>query len=841
MKRIQFSLSLLIACSMQTSIILGQQLPLYKDPSAEVEKRVEDLLSRMTLEEKIDMLGGFEAFYILPNERLGIPKIKMADGPLGVRNYGKATAFPASIGTVASWNPDLMHEIGIAVGKEARSKGVHIMLSPAVNMHRAPMCGRNFEYLGEDPYLASRMVVSYINGVQSQGVAATVKHYAANNQEFGRHTVSSDMDERTLREIYLPTFRAAVEEARVGAVMTAYNLVNGIHCSQNEHLIKDILKGDWKFDGIVMSDWTSTYDGVAAANAGLDLEMPSGEYMNRTTLLPAIKDGRVNVATIDDKVRRMLHVIFRMGFFDRPQTDTMLPLYSPDSRLVALKGAREGIVLLKNKANMLPLERRRISSIAVLGPNAHPAVTGGGGSSRVQPFRAVSPLEGMIDIAGKDIKVYYNAGVTTDLTEIPRSSQFLTSSTGNDMVRGLKGEYFANTELSGTPAFTRIDRYIAFNWRESSPARNLPSDNFSVRWTGKIRTDTDGKYEFIVSGDDGFRLYVDERLVIDSWRDQPTTMRAATIPLKGNTLYDIRLEYYESTGNAEVSFGWRKQIDPKELEAVRLAAKADVAVLCVGFNSETETEGADRAFELPAEQEQLIQEVAKVNTNTIVVLTAGGNVATANWLGEVAGLLHVWYPGQEGGTALAEILFGVINPSAKLPVSFEKRWEDNACFNGYYDRDNDKHVKYSEGIFMGYRHFDKNGIDPLFPFGFGLSYTSFEYKNLRLSADKIHKGEKLAVSFEIANIGSREGAEVAQLYIKDIESSEPRPVKELKGFAKVLLRPGESKSVRIDIDESALAFFSAKRNAWVAESGEFEVLIGSSSRDIRLKKTFTLE
>ena len=387
----------------------AQNLDRYKDPTVAVEERVNDLLSRMTLEEKIDMLGGMEDFYIRPNERLGIPKIKMADGPLGVRNYGKATAFPAGICFAASWNKDLAQRYGEAVGREARSKGVHIMLSPGVNIYRAPMCGRNFEYYGEDPYLASRMVVKYIEGIQSQGVVATVKHYAVNNQEYDRHTVSSDLDERTLREIYLPVFRSAVEEAHVGAVMNSYNLVNGVHCSQNTHLLTEILKGDWKFDGLVMSDWGSTYDGVAAANAGLDLEMPSGAHMNRDTLLPAIRSGKLKVATVDDKIRRMLRIMFRFGFFDREQLDPSLPLYNPDSRLVALQAAREGIVLLKNKGGLLPLDRTKVRSIAVIGPAASPAVPGGGGSSRVQPFRSVSFLDGIIAASGDQVKVLYKS------------------------------------------------------------------------------------------------------------------------------------------------------------------------------------------------------------------------------------------------------------------------------------------------------------------------------------------------------------------------------------------------------------------------------------------------
>jgi beta-glucosidase len=826
--------------SLSVFLLVAQESAVYKDPQAPVGRRVEDLLARMTLEEKIDMLGGVEGFYIRPNERLGIPKIKMADGPLGVRNYGPATAFPAGIAFAAAWDRDLTRRFGEAVGKEARAKGVHIMLSPGVNIYRAPMCGRNFEYYGEDPYLGSRMVVAYINGVQSQGVVATVKHYAANNQEYDRHTVSSDVDERTLREIYLPDFRAAVEEAHVGAVMNSYNLVNGVHCSQNGHLLRDILKGDWKFDGLVMSDWSSTYDGVAAANAGLDLEMPSGQFMNRETLLPAIKSGKVAVSTIDDKIRRMLRVMFRFGFFDRPQTDPNLPRYSPDSRLVALQAAREGIVLLKNVGNLLPLDRAKITSIAVLGPDAFPAVTGGGGSSRVQPFRSVSFLDGIIGAAGNNIKVYYDRGVSGDYTEYFQSSEFSTASDKNEMVRGLKGEYFSNKELSGTPTMSRIDRRIMFDWGESAPARNIPENDFSVRWTGNMKAESEGDYEFIITGDDGYRLYVNSQLLVDNWRDQPATTKKATLHLGPNSLNDIKLEYYDHAGNAEIFFGYHMLTGQKEAEAVRIAAKSDVAVVCVGFNAETEGEGFDRSFELPQEQVELIREVAKVNKRTIVALTAGGNVAMTGWLDDVGALIHTWYPGQEGGTALAEILFGDVNPSGKLPVSFEKRWEDNATFNSYYDADGDKKVAYKESVFLGYRHFDTDNVEPLFPFGFGLSYTTFEYKNLKATPDGPRNSGYFVVTFDVTNTGARSGAEIAQVYVHEVRPSVPRPVRELKGFDKVWLRPGETKQVKVELEKWAFSFYDPSKKSWVADPGTYQILVGGSSRDIRLQGEVSL-
>ena len=655
-------------------IVAAQEEPLYKNPSAGVELRVGDLLKRMTLEEKIDMIGGYKDFYIAPNARLGIPMITMADGPLGVRNYGDATAFTAQIAVAASWDVGLMQQVGAAVGKEARAKGVHIMLAPAVNIYRIPVCGRNFEYLGEDPFLAGAMAAAYVRGVQSQGVVATVKHFAANNQERNRTTVSADMEERTLQEIYLPAFKAAVQEGGAGAVMTAYNLVNGAHCSQNEHLIRDILKGAWKFDGIVMSDWGSTWDGVAAANAGLDLEMPSGEFMTRQTLIPAVNDGKVKVSTIDDKVRRMLRVMFRMGFFDRPQQDPSLPRYSPESRLVALRAAREGSVLLKNRGDVLPLDRHRITSIAVIGPDAQPAVTGGGGSSQVKPFRAVSVLEGIVERAGDGVEVYYAKGLEQDLGRLFQQSVF---STGTES--GLQGEYFSNMNLEGTPSFSRRDQRIEFDWG-NGPADGFQKTKYSVRWTGTIHPPSDGVYDFVVRGDDGYRLYLDDRLVISAWRDQSATTESVGRKLKGGSDHRVRLEYYQNEGGAVISFGWGLSELQMDSSAVQRASRTDAAVVCVGFNAFTEGEGFDRSFTLSAEEEQLIRAVANVNPRTIVVLIAGGNVSMTGWIDAVAGVLHAWYPGQEGGTAIADIIFGDVNPSGKLPASFEKRWEDNPAY-----------------------------------------------------------------------------------------------------------------------------------------------------------------
>src|ERR1700722_20394621 len=424
-----------------------------------VENRVEEMLSHMSLEEKIALIGGVDGFYVRGMPSLGLPPLKMADGPMGVRNYGPATAMPAGINLAATWDSALAGRVGEEIGRDARAKGVNFLLGPGVNMRRAPMNGRGFEYFGEDPYLASRIAVGYIEGVQSEGVSATIKHFMGNDSEYSRHSVDDIIDERTLREIYLPVFEAAVKEAHVGAVMNSYNLVGGAHMTQNSFLDSEILKKEWGFRGVLMSDWFSTYDGVAAANAGLDLEMPRGEYMNPATLLPAIKDGRVSVATIDDKVRRILRLAVEMHWLDRDQTDYTIPRYNLQGRDVALQAAREGIVLLKNSGDALPIDRRTIKSIAVIGPNASPAVPVGGGSAAVRPFAAVSFLDGIANGLGSEVHTYYDRGVP-ELNVLAQRTDFSITPSGGQP--GLQADYFAAEDLQGEPIIRRNDQHIDF-------------------------------------------------------------------------------------------------------------------------------------------------------------------------------------------------------------------------------------------------------------------------------------------------------------------------------------------------------------------------------------------
>jgi beta-glucosidase len=825
-RRIAVAIFLVVNCGMAQS---APQKP-------DVESRIDSILDKMTVEEKIDMLGGVNDFYTRPIPRLGVPSLKMSDGPMGVHDYGLTTAYPAVIALAASWDVDLAHRFGVAMGSDARARGVHFILAPGMNIYRAPMNGRNFEYFGEDPFLASRMAVNEIKGIQEEGVIATAKHFAGNNSEFARMTLSSDIDERTLREIYLPAFEASVKEAKVGAVMDAYNLVNGVYMTANNHLNNETLKKEWGFNGIVMSDWGATHDGVAAANGGLDLEMPSPLFMNREALLPALKDGRISIETIDDKIRRILRKAIEFGFFDRQQTDTSIPFYSQEGRQAALEAARGGMVLLKDTGSLLPLDETKLKTIAVIGPDAYPAVISAGGSAETKPFNSVSYLEGISNRLGTKVRVLYDVDVPV-LNPLFENSEFVTALGGEN---GLKGEYFDNEDMKGTPVLVRTDRQVHFDWGEGSFAPGQPVDHFAIRWTGYFIPKESGDYQFFTSADDGVRLYIDDERAIDDWLPHSQTLDTCSKHLEGGKAYKIRLEYFDSVSTAIVGFGVTRADSYVGNRTKELAAKADAVIICVGFDDKTEGEGFDRRFQLPGGQDELIRQISAVNKNTIVVITAGGNVDMTQWIDKVPAVLDAWYPGQEGGTALAQIVFGDYSPSGKLPVSFERRWEDNPVFHSYYPAMGESRVQYSEGVFVGYRHYDRSETKPLFPFGFGLSYTSFAYSNLSVTPASGNLDQPVTVSFEVKNAGRREGAEVAELYVGDPHASVPRPVKELKGFAKVSLQPGESKRVSIHLDRRAFSFYDVGKKDWNAEPGAFNILIGGSSDKIQLQGTFNL-
>ncbi len=797
--------------------------------SSDVDARVDSLLKKLTLDEKIDLIGGVDDFYIRANEKIGLPRLKMADGPVGVRNYGPSTVF-GGIGLAATWDPDLAARIGATIGQDARARGVHFMLGPGVNIYRAPLNGRNFEYFGEDPFLAARIAVAYIRGMQSQGVSATIKHYMGNNSEFDRHNTDSIIDERTMREIYLPVFEAAVKEAKVGAIMDSYNLTNGLHMTQNGYLNTDVAKKEWGFAGIMMSDWDATYDGVAAANGGLDLEMPRGKFMNRATLLPAVKAGTVSEATIDDKVRRILRTAIQFGWLDRDQTDLSISLLNIAGNQTALEAARSGMVLLKNDGNLLPLEKGSIKSIAVIGPDAYPAQPGGGGSAEAKPFTPVSYLEGIKDYLGDGAKVYYEPGLPT-LDEMSKQMQFTTQATSGQT--GLKMELFNNADLSGSPAIVRYDKYVHYE-----PARGTDgaASNVSIRWTGFFTPAVPGQYLVFVQGpgeNGGYRLYIDKKLVLDNWKQWYAFVGEVSVALTSGA-HEVELDYYAKNGwgKTTANLGIVRPDTLVSAEAKSLAARVDAVILAPGFDAASEGESADRTFRLPPGQDELVNQIAALNKKTVVVVTSGGAVDMSAWIDHVPALLEAWYPGQEGGAAVAQLLFGESNPSGRLPISIERRWEDNATHDSYYPKDGSKKVKYSEGVFFGYRHFDKSTVKPLFPFGYGLSYTSFAYKNLTISPPS--SDQQVSVAFDVTNTGTRAGADVAEVYVGDRHAPVPRPVKELKSFKRVSLNPGETKNVVVKLDRRAFSYYDAKSHSWTVAPGDFDLFVTRSAADITL-------
>ncbi|MGD0463493.1 MAG: glycoside hydrolase family 3 C-terminal domain-containing protein [Tepidisphaeraceae bacterium] len=679
-----------------------------------VENRIDQLLSQMTLEEKIALVHGDSRFATAGVPRLGIPRLWMSDGPQGVRedveandwrpagrNDDFSTWLPADLSLAATFDPDLAHEYGAVIGQEAKARGKHIMLGPSLNIQRTPLNGRNFEYMGEDPWLTSRMAVGFIRGEQGEGVASCAKHFAANNQETDRGTIDVEMDERTLREIYLPAFRASVQEAGVLCIMGAYNKFRGQHCCENDYLLNKILKGEWGFQGMVISDWGGAHDTKQAAMNGLDLEMgtrgPYEDYFLANPLLNAIEKGEIPQSVLDDKVRRHLRVMAAIGLLDNPAWGNGGALNAPRHQATAREVEEEGIVLLKNEGNLLPLNSAKISSIAVIGENAERRFAHAGGSAEIKAIYEIPGLQGIVQRAGANVNVTFSMGYS------------------------------------------------------------------------------------------------------------------------------------------------RRQNDEQRVaRAVAAAKAADVAVIFAGLPHDWyyDTEGSDRHdLKLPFGQDELIRRVAEANPRTIVLLIDGGAVEMP-WLDRVAAVVEAWYPGMEGGNAIAGVLFGDVNPSGKLPCTFPKRLNDSPPHAMGNFPGNKGVERYGEGLLVGYRWFDAKDIEPLFPFGFGLSYTHFDYSNLQLFPQDGSNNRELWVKCNVSNTGPCAGAEVVQLYVSQAHPGLPRPPKELKGFARIRLDAGEHGVVWIPLDRRAFAFYDPARG-WVAEKDDFTIEVGSSSRDIRLKKTWS--
>jgi len=702
-----------IALAWQTVPAFGAETqPPYLDASQPLEARVDDLLSRLTLEEKISILHADSKFTTAAIPRLGIPRRWLDDGPHGVREdigpdtwnpAGRtddfSTAMPSGICLAATWNPELGFSEGEAIGQEARWRGKDIMLGPGVNILRTPLCGRNFEYLGEDPFLSGMMCSGYIRGEQSQDISSCVKHFALNNQETDRGTINVEVDERALREIYLPAFKAAVQDGGVWSVMGAYNQLRGQHCCHNDYLLNKILKDEWGYQGLVMSDWDGTHDTKQAVLNGLDLEMGTEKKYDDFFLAKPYRDGlqrgEFSQSGLDEKVRRNLRVMFATHVFDAGRKTGSLNTAAHQT--VARRVAEEGIVLLKNENNLLPLDAAKLKTIAVIGENATRLHAHGGDSSGIKAFYEINPLDGIVKRAGGKVNVIYSEG-------------------------------------------------------------------------------------------------------------------------------------YRKDGGADLTE-----------RAIAAAKSADAVIYIGGLNHDKgfDCEGADRKdMKLPYGQDELISKIVAANPKTVVVLE-GTMVEMDSWLGKVPALLQAWYPGMEGGNALAKVLFGDVNPSGKLPATFPKKLSDSPAHAlGNYPGTNGT-VTYAEGLLVGYRWFDTKSIEPQFPFGFGLSYTTFKYSGLKLIPAS-GTNEIVTAQFEIENTGKVAGAEVAQLYIHQKNPALMRPEKELKGFKKVFLQPGEKQTVSIPLNKAAFEYYDDGKKSWVADNDTFEILIGSSSRDLRLRGDFNL-
>ena len=816
----------------------AQTLPIYKDAKAPLEARVNDLFSRMTQDEKLGFLSG-TGFTTQPLPRLGVPPMAMADASEGVRGgagstQGPATQFPAGVVMASSWDPDLARQVGKAIGEEALNKGtgVQVLLGPGVNIQRSPLGGRNSEYFSEDPFLAGRLAVGYIQGMQSIGCAACIKHFACNNEETDRFNVNVTVSERALREIYLSAFETAIQEAHPWSIMASYNRVSGYYATANPYLLTDVLRKDWGWDGLVMSDWGAVHETAGTIAAGNDLEMPGGQYLTHDKVARALKSGRVTQAEIDGSVKRILRAIIRVGLLDGPRTLDPSVVNSPAHQKLAYQAACAGLVLLKNAGGILPLAAAKIHSIAVIGPAATAMQFDSAGSPSVKPFYTIEPLDGIKTRVGSAITVNYAAGQENG-TLVPASALVPASGVGP----GLRGEYFTNRNLAGTPSLVRLDSQLEFDWSQDAPAATVPRTNFSARWTGTLTAPITGRYTLALTGDDGFRLFLDGKQLVDHWFEGGTSTQTVEVPLEAGHAYSLRIEYFQAGGGASLRFDWTLPGQSSFAEATEAAKKSDVAVVFV-TTAGTEGEGQDRpSMALPAGQDKLIQAVAAANPKTIVVLNNGTPVLMP-WLREVPGLVEAWFPGQEGGHAIASLLFGDFSPSGKLPATLAARREDYPDFGHFPGKDGQ--VTYAEGIYVGYRHFDKQNIAPLFPFGYGLSYTMFRYSHLRLSLPQMGPKGIVIARIDITNTGQQKGAEVAELYVHDPDPKIDKPVRELKGFGKVDLRPGETKTVTMTLRPRDLAYCDVPGKQWKADAGRYEIEVGGSSRDIRQQASLRL-
>ncbi len=874
------SASVVVFCLLGPAVSIGtgqasRTVPVYLDPGASVESRVTDLLGRMTLEEKIAQLqcigqdlpeeklippGGMGQLATLlrmysasegaekanriqklsaEKTRLKIPVIIHDEGLHGLVAKG-ATSFPQAIALAATFDTALMAEAATAIAQEARSRGIRQLLSPVINIARDVRWGRVEETYGEDPLLTSRMGVAFCRSLESAGVISTPKHYVANVGDGGRDSYPIEYSERLLREVYLPPFKACFREGHATSVMAAYNALDGIPCSANHWLLTDVLRNEWGFKGFVVSDYGSVggiidahhaaatkEDGAQRAiDAGLDVELP-GIYLYGDPLLKAVREGKVSSSTIDKAVSRVLAAKFRLGLFEHPAVDPLAAAKingSEEHRTLALRAAREAIVLLKNENDVLPL-RKDIRTLAVIGPEAD-AVSLGGYSGF--GTKVVTPLEGIRTKVSKGTTVLYQKGCDLSPSALPAiPGEYLVPADGHPGEHGLKGEYFKNMDLAGEPALVRTDRQVQFDWNSAPPDPSIGPEHYSVRWTGKLISPATRSVQVSVTTDDGARLFVDGKMIVDSWHDRGPSSDIVTLRLQAGKSYDIRMEYYQNGGGASASLGWEfrpESADERFKAAVEAARRSDAAVVFVGIN---EGEGQDRSrLDLPGEQEELISAVAETGVPTVVVLVDGSAVTMGRWIGRVPGLVEEWYGGEEGGNAIADVLFGDYNPGAKLPITFPQSVGQVPL---YYDH---------KPTGRGDDYVDLSG-KPQFPFGYGLSYTRFAYSNLQVSPSSIPTDGSVVVSVDVANAGARNGDEVVQLYLHDGVRSVTRPVLQLKGFQRITLGPNERRTVSFSLTSADLSLLDEHLHE-VVQPGSVDVLVGSSSGDIRQKGSFEI-
>ena len=802
---------------------------------------IDDILDQMTLEEQVSLLAGADFWTTVPVERLGVPKIKVTDGPNGARGAGSlvagvnAACFPVAIALGATWNPALVERMGVALAGQAKSKGAAVLLAPTVNIHRSGLNGRNFECYSEDPMLTAALAVAYIQGVQSLGVAATIKHFAGNESEIERQTMSSDIDERALREIYLPPFELAVKKAGVLAVMSSYNRLNGTYTSEHPWLLTKVLRDEWGFDGIVMSDWFGSHSTAATINAGLDLEMPGPTRDRGEKLVQAVHDGEVKPETVRAAAGRILTLLERVGAFERTPDLAEEALDLPEDRALIRELGAEGAVLLKNDG-ILPLQKSGLGHVVVIGPNAAEARVMGGGSAQIAAHYRISPLEGIRAALSNANSIRYAAGC--------RNNRLINVFSGE-----IRVEYFKGQNLAGSPVAAEPASKGEFFWFDLPSAELDPSD-FSARMTAFYSPAESGEHVFGMTNAGLAKLYVDGKLVVnghDGWTRGDNYFGTANVEqrqgeyLEAGQRYQIVVEYCSSSTTEEginltaVRFGVEKPLGEADMEeAVETALNADVALLFVGRDGQWDTEGLDLPdMRLPGRQEELIERVAAVNANTVVVLQTGGPVEMP-WLDKVKAVLQMWYPGQELGNAVADVLFGDVEPGGRLPQTFPKRLADNSAITGdaaiYPGKDG--HVRYAEGVFVGYRHHDTRGVEPLFPFGFGLGYTRFSWGEGQASTTKMGP-DGIAVTVEVTNVGDRAGSELVQLYVRPLASTVERPDKELRAFAKLRLGPGETGSATLVVKPRDLSYFDVETKVFRATTGRYELLLAANATDIR--------